>query len=368
MAVERTHTPVLDLSRPTAVEAEFDVSEAAEVLMSIAALGDQGDYDTFDLGADWLEKKRAAVPPELIDTVDRFALGSGKVAAHLLGVVVDIPKPRSFPAFLERLQAMDALDLKLQLLGRFCGASPHLPAPDVIEQAARGDAEAQEAFLAPIREFWDKHESARELLEVDAEELKQRLVELLPRWYELVFLPHEPAWREAAERDVEQKRMLARSRTPQQLAELATRGYQYSPTPDIRKLVFFPSWWMRPWVILWEHNGAKIFGYPIAGGADATADSPAELARVYKALGDEGRLKLLRRLSEGPLMLTEAATQLGVAKSTAHHHLAILRQAGFVTVRDDDEKVYNLRSDLPAAGGELLSAYLGSSRSSATRP
>ena len=367
MAVERTRSPVLDLSRPTPVEAEFDVSEAAEVLISIAALGDRAEYDTFDLGAEWLEAKRASVPADLFEPVDRFALGPGKVAGHLLGLVADTPRPRTFEAFHERLRETDAMELKLQLLGRYCGAESHLPPPDVIEGAARGDAEAQELFLAPIREYSDKYESARELIQSEPETLKAALVDVLPRWHELVFLPHEPEWRAAAERDVESKLAAARNLTPQQLAELATRGYQYSPGPEIRKLVFFPSWWMRPWVLLWEHNGAKIFGYPIAGGADAALDSPAEVARVYKALGDEGRLKLLRRLSAGPLMLTEAAAELGVAKSTAHHHLAILRQAGFVTVREGDEKVYSLRTDLPAAG-ELLQAYLGSSRSSATRP
>ena len=367
MAVERARNPVLDLSRPNTVEAEFDVSEAAEVLMSVCVLGDVDEYDTFDLGATWLEETRAAVPADLLETVDRLALGAGKVGAHLLGLVLDTPKPRTFAAFMERLEATEGLEVKLQLMGRYSGASSHLSAHDVIERAARGDADAQQQFLEPLREFWDKYESARGLVEIDAEELKRQLLDFLPRWHELVFLPHEPEWREAAEQDVEGKRAAARSRTPQQLAELATRGYQYSPGPEIRRLVFFPSWWMRPWVILWEHNGSKIFGYPIAGGADAANDSPAELARVYKALGDEGRLKLLRRLSEGPLMLSEAATVLGVAKSTAHHHLAILRQAGFVTVRDEDEKVYNLRSDLPAAG-ELLGAYLGSSRSSATKP
>ena len=121
---------------------------------------------------------------------------------------------------------------------------------------------------------------------------------------------------------------------------------------------------MRPWVMLWEHKTVKIFCTPIATPLEAGV-SPAEVARVYKALGDEGRLKLLRRLSEGPLKLSEAATELGVAKSTAHHHLAILRHAGFVTIRDGDENVYSLRSDLPQAG-ELLSGYLGSSRSSST--
>jgi DNA-binding transcriptional ArsR family regulator len=171
------------------------------------------------------------------------------------------------------------------------------------------------------------------MLEADGEEIKARLLALLPRWYEGVFLPYEPEWREAAERDAGVKRELARSNSPTQLTELATRGYQYAPVPGIRTLAFFPSWWMRPWVVLWEHRGTKIFCYPIGTPAEEGA-SPAEVARVYKALGDEGRLKLLRRLSDGSLTLAEAAEELGVAKSTAHHHLAILRQAGFVTVRD----------------------------------
>ena len=54
---------------------------------------------------------------------------------------------------------------------------------------------------------------------------------------------------------------------------------------------------------------------------------PAELVRIYKALGDESRLKLLKRLHEGPISLTDAAQEVGLAKSTTHHHLAILRQA-----------------------------------------
>ena len=123
------------------------------------------------------------------------------------------------------------------------------------------------------------------------------LLELLPRWYDEVFLPHSDGWREAAERDAEAKRKLAATHSPEQLVELATSGYQYSPAPGVRTLVFFPSWWMRPWVILWDHKSAKIFCYPIRLEQTEEGTSPAELARLYKALGDEGRLRLLRRLS-----------------------------------------------------------------------
>ncbi len=221
-------------------------------------------------------------------------------------------------------------------------------------------------MLEALAEWSDKHELYRGLLQMDGLEVKARIVDLLPRWYEHVFAPHEPEWRAAAERDAEAKFKLAQSHSPEQFVELATRGYQYSPPAAIRRIVFFPSWFMRPWVILWEHKNTKIFCYPIAPAAEDGA-SPAEVARVYKALGDEGRLKLLRRLSDGPMKLSEAAAELGVAKSTAHHHLAILRQAGFVTIRDEDENVYSLRTDLPQTG-DLLTAYLGGSRSSATSP
>jgi DNA-binding transcriptional ArsR family regulator len=365
MAVEQnTRAPVLDLSRSGAVAVEIDVAEAAEVLMSICAVADRGDHDTFDLGAEWLQAQLESVPEDVRDEVDALRLGDMKVAAHLLGIVYETPSPRTFAAFMERLEQIDPTELKLHLFGHFDTTSSHI-APDIVESAARGDAAAIEQVLEALAEWSDKHELYRGILQMDGLEVKARIVDLLPRWYEHVFAPHEQEWREAAERDAEAKRALAKRHSPEQLVELATRGYQYSPPAAIRRIVFFPSWFMRPWVILWEHKGTKIFCYPIAPAAEESA-SPAEVARVYKALGDEGRLKLLRRLNDGAMKLSEAAAELGVAKSTAHHHLAILRQAGFVTIRDEDENVYSLRTDLPQTG-DLLTAYLGGgSRSSAT--
>ena len=366
MAVERNkRSQVLDLSAPAAVEVEIDVAEAAEVLMSICTLGDRDNYDTFDLGDEWLKARREAVPPDLLESVDALKLGELKVAAHLLGIVYETPKPRTFASFLERLQRTDPIELKKHLFGYYSNNATHLTAPDVIERAAHGEADAKEELLESLVEYSEKYESARTLLEADGEDLRAQFLDLLPRWYKHVFLPHSQEWSDAAERDAEAKRALARSHSPEQLTELVLRGYQYSPAPGIRTFAFFPSWWMRPWVILWEHKGTKIFSYPIAPAPEEGA-SPGEIARVYKALGDEGRLRLLRRLSDGPVTLGEAAAELGLAKSTAHHHLAILRHAGFVTIRDEDENVYSLRRDLLPQAGELLTAYLGSARSSST--
>jgi DNA-binding transcriptional ArsR family regulator len=125
----------------------------------------------------------------------------------------------------------------------------------------------------------------------------------------------------------------------------ATSGIAYTAPPEIHALVFFPSWWFRPWVLMSEHKHVRIFGYPV--GNDGTGDGAnlGDLARLYKALGDEKRLALLRLLRKGPLALGAAAKEVGLSKSTTHHHLAILRQAGLVLIRDDEENSYSLRAE-----------------------
>jgi DNA-binding transcriptional ArsR family regulator len=112
-------------------------------------------------------------------------------------------------------------------------------------------------------------------------------------------------------------------------------------------------------VYMSEYKRVKIFCPPITADRTQTpGGDPAELVRVYKALGDERRLKLLRRLQDGPLSLGDAAKEVGLAKSTTHHHLAILRQAGFVLIREGDD-TYTLRPDMRPEPGALLESYLG---------
>ena len=357
MVVEQKKSQVLDLSRPGAVGVEIDVAEAAEVLMSLSAILDDDD-DTFDLGRERLAAARADIAPRTAELIDALAFRAEKCPAYLLGFVYELPSPRTFASLLDHLGAVDGLEIKLHLLG-YHGSGHHLASPETIRRAAAGDQEAIEEYLAALADYDVKQDVARRLLELEADAIKDGVLELLPRWYDEVFVPHSDGWREAAERDAEGKRKLAGAHTPEQLVELATNGYQYSPDPGIRTLVFFPSWWMRPWVILWEHKSARIFCYPIRLEQEGDGVSAAELARLYKALGDEGRLRLLRRLGEGPLRLSEAAAELGVAKSTAHHHLAILRHAGLVTIRGEDENVYSLRRDTVPQAGALLESFLG---------
>jgi DNA-binding transcriptional ArsR family regulator len=61
------------------------------------------------------------------------------------------------------------------------------------------------------------------------------------------------------------------------------------------------------------------------------ADREAVLARVYQALGEPTRLRIIRLLARHDgLSCGEMAEQLGITCSTLSHHLALLHDAGLV--------------------------------------
>lgn len=89
---------------------------------------------------------------------------------------------------------------------------------------------------------------------------------------------------------------------------------------------------------------------------DSKAD---ELAQLYKALGDETRVRIVHLLAKrGELCVCDVETILAVSQSKASRHLNYLKQAGIVEDRRDRTWVYyrlarNARPSLRAAIREL---------------
>ena len=54
-------------------------------------------------------------------------------------------------------------------------------------------------------------------------------------------------------------------------------------------------------------------------------------ARLFRSLGDEGRLAVLETLMDGEQRVTDLALQTGQAQSTISTHLAALHAAGLIT-------------------------------------
>jgi DNA-binding transcriptional ArsR family regulator len=364
MAIENIKQPrpvdqvrVIDVTRPgRELLVEVDVSEAAELLLTIATLNASEEFDTLELGADRIAELRAAAPAELLAAAE--TLLPGKAASLLLGLVYLTPKPRSAQAFLDVVAAADPIELRLHALG-YHMRGHHLAQPETIRRAAEGDTAARSELLDVFSDYVDKCEEFERILDLQPEESKKELLELLSGWYEHVFPAIAPDFVSLAARDAEAKRELIKTVPPEQVVERVAPGIQWTPGPDVDRVLLFPAYSPRPWVYMSEYKRVKIFCPPItADRARKPADDPSALVRIYKALGDESRLKLLRRLKAGPISLAEAAQEVGLAKSTTHHHLAILRQAGFVLIQEGDD-TYTLRADVRPEPGALLESFLG---------
>jgi DNA-binding transcriptional ArsR family regulator len=100
---------------------------------------------------------------------------------------------------------------------------------------------------------------------------------------------------------------------------------------------------------------ARVIRHAVQDDAGAGADLEERVVRLGKALGDPARVRIVRRLSRGEASLGELAQVAGLAKSTAHHHLAALRAAGLVVMRGNARGYwYTLRLESLADARALL--------------
>ena len=71
-----------------------------------------------------------------------------------------------------------------------------------------------------------------------------------------------------------------------------------------------------------------------------------QAASLFKLLGDDVRLRLLRLLGKGRLNVSELTVILGIAQSGVSRHLGLLRDAGLVVEeRDSGYSYYQVLDD-----------------------
>jgi ArsR family transcriptional regulator, arsenate/arsenite/antimonite-responsive transcriptional repressor len=63
-------------------------------------------------------------------------------------------------------------------------------------------------------------------------------------------------------------------------------------------------------------------------------------AKIFKALGDPTRLRIMRLLFGGELCVCEIIPETGKSQPTTSAHLKILREAGLIKSRKDGLSVY----------------------------
>jgi len=348
-------------AQPLPVEVEIDDGTAYELVLGLRMFVDRDeDPSSFALGPEWFARTREAIGRELAGVIERYSGGHEILFGYLLALAAEAPAPRSARAFLETLSRTSPQELRRLLLGHrletYRGGVPR----ETIAAAADGDAGAARALLDGCAD-WQRapYEHA---LSLDAGESKRLLEIACAGWNEIVLQPDERATARVLRRGARATRALVSKLAPEELVDSATRGIRYVPEPGIRRILLVPHVVSRPWSIFTESGDTKIVCFGV-DESHVTGDAPPDpLVAAYKALGDETRLRILRRLAEGPATLHELTELLGLAKSTVHGHLLVLRTGGLAVADVSKKTGYRLRRETLAESAALLETYLDESK------
>lgn len=350
----------------------LELATAYELLHSIVVVLEYEEADTYDLDAGWIADMRQRAGDGLLDRLRAVSFGDVDTFRHLVGVAYDAPAPRDVPTLLAHLDSLDPHEIKLHLVQFYAREIRRMTPAATIRAAVAGDAEATAEFLRtshPEVPHW--REYLRAVLDADGESLRDELVATLTEWADRVWTREALTIMPIIERDVEAKRELQSDLALEDFVRTATNGVEFVPRPGIDRLVLVPSFVQRPVVSYVELGEVLLVVYPVADeSVSADIDTPPlRLVRLSKALGDEKRLRILRVLAEGEKSLMELADMFGVAKTTMHHHMIVLRSAGLVSV-GVGAKHYRLRHESVPDIGALLSGYLGAATgpSAASKP
>jgi DNA-binding transcriptional ArsR family regulator len=307
----------------------------------------------------WLPHGLGSCSPRLRRAIAGVGSEAGEVWLHLLGLALDAPVGTA-AAFVERVARVDAEELRRHVVGVYVPSWRIVAGAETLERAAAGDRTAIAALLDHDRYYAGRaRQSLEQLLPLTAAQTKQRLVAVLRRFADEAFAPHQDEVLAVLRADVEAKRALGARVSPDALISAAARGFVYEREPEASRVVLAPQLAARPWLLLCQHRDARIICYPAEEPLEAERDVRERAVLLGRALADDGRIQILRRLAAGDASLNELTELTGLAKSTAHHHLNQLRAAGLVTVRGNARSYrYSLREEAPVETGTLLAELL----------
>lgn len=334
--------------------------DAYEFLLTMTAYATPYRVDSYDVGSAWFHRVDALVGESDRETIRGLTAECEHVLVRLFGLAHDLAAPGSSEQLLEAVSGLDPADLRLTLLGYYSRRTRRRVAPDVILAAAGGDPTAERAFLSAAPDGPECERALTRLLSADPSSLRERLVGTMRSWDESVFREHIALVGPLLVMEVDRLRRRMSVLAENDVLLEATNGAEVIAEPGTDSIELFPHWVLRPWNVFWEHQTTQMIGVPIpAEHASANPDDPPDrLVSLAKALGDERRLRILRRLTTGSFSLQELADHFETPKTTLLHHLVILRSAGIVRVGPGTSPKYSLRTEMPLELNRLLDGYL----------
>lgn len=348
-------------SSPRHISVEIEGSVTFEVALTIwSVFSPKATNAAYDLGAGWLEKIKNQTSGDLAERL--ITLGGPWCATWLAisSFLLSAPHPHDPDHVFDWLSSVDDKRLRRWIIGYSC----HSENQALIEQAADGDLDSAKTLLGAQLEEKPELIDHIEWL-VKAEGLPENYADALREFRTEVFSDYEDEFAEAISRAAGAQRTVPTNGNAKEIVEEVTSGIEFDIPQGVTRVVLIPSIVTRPLSVIDVNRGTLVVYY---GVADEFVDSdphapPSWLVRTYKALGDERRLRILHRLSEGPASLDDLTEMLNLSKSTVHHHIALLRGAGLIRVHISEDKSsakknFSLREQSLADARGFLDSYL----------
>ena len=132
---------------------------------------------------------------------------------------------------------------------------------------------------------------------------------------------------------------------------------------EYTRFVFVPSMDVGPYNSCADPGAVHGLYYPcepqFTGAPEADASTTQRLALVYRALGDEQRLRILHLLQGRELYATEIVEITGLHQSVVSRHLAFMKAVGILNVRrDETRKYYSINHDMREELRHAVDAFL----------
>lgn len=356
---------IMDYTAERRAEFAVDVTyhSVVDLLLSLWIMGQDacGDpIEDLDVGGDYFDELIESLGTATRDRLNE--LGSGEPWIALLSLVPTAGEGGSVDEFLEFFDSHDPVDLRARLVWLYQEFNES--EAELAAKAAAGDREAVDALLetkpfsSRVKKPW--RETLRALLEMDPPATRDYLSSIMRGAQGAGFEKYEREFRPYIESDFAAKKAMSNRLSPQRLVEIASNGISIEDRNADTPILLMPSMVARPWVVMSESPNVYIMAYPVSDRTLASdPDSPpAWLVKLHKALGDEKRLKILRRLAQSDASLVELTAELDIPKSTLHHHMMLLRAAGLIRVHVGDDKRYSLRDETLPEAATYLNHYI----------
>jgi len=339
---------------PARYTVSFDPRPAYDFVISLAVGGDDlGEIAQSDRA--WLRDAREPLRPAPGELPWAGTPDHEGMAGLLTGLVVARPDLHTADDVVAAVDAAPA-SVIVECLTHKGGEDEEVK---LMEKAAAGDREAARELERTAGAAWA---AAAITLLRDPERAVDQLRTALHAW-RVSFAKVEQHVSEIIERDVAARRAESGDLEPGDLIERVTGGIRFVPDTAVRRVILAPSYFSRPFN--WVHGGPdwRLFCYPVADTAIEERDRQtpsAAMIRLYRTLGDESRLRILKLLTERDMYLTEIAEALGYSKPTISHHVAQLRAAGLVSVTvEGNLTYYSLRRQRLEDVSTEIGSFLG---------